>query len=102
MRAALRYLHDRAGGRRTVAILGDMAELGNDAQRFHEEVAVQTENVDVVIGVGELARGYEPDAWAATAAEALPLARELIRPGDVVLVKASRSVGLELVAAALA
>jgi UDP-N-acetylmuramoyl-tripeptide--D-alanyl-D-alanine ligase len=102
MRAALRYLHDRAGGRRTVAILGDMAELGNDAQRFHEEVALQTENVDVVIGVGELARGYEPDAWAATAAEALPLARELIRPGDVVLVKASRSVGLELVAAALA
>jgi UDP-N-acetylmuramoyl-tripeptide--D-alanyl-D-alanine ligase len=102
MRAALRYLHDRADGRRTVAILGDMAELGDDAPRFHEEVAREAQNVDVVIGVGELAKGYEPDAWAATAAEALPLAQELIRPGDVVLVKASRSVGLERVAEALA
>jgi UDP-N-acetylmuramoyl-tripeptide--D-alanyl-D-alanine ligase len=102
MRAALGYLHDRAAGRRTVAILGDMAELGDEAARFHEEVARETENVDVVIGVGELAKGYEPDVWAATAGEALPLARELIRPGDVVLVKASRSVGLELVAEGLA
>jgi UDP-N-acetylmuramoyl-tripeptide--D-alanyl-D-alanine ligase len=102
MRAALGHLRDRANGRRTVAILGDMAELGADAPRFHEEVARETENIDVVIGVGELAKGYEPDAWAATAAEALPLVRELIRPGDVVLVKASRSVGLERVAEALA
>jgi UDP-N-acetylmuramoyl-tripeptide--D-alanyl-D-alanine ligase len=102
MRAALGYLRDRANGRRTVAILGDMAELGADAPRVHEEVARETENIDVVIGVGELAKGYEPDAWAATAAEALPLVRDLIRPGDVVLVKASRSVGLERVAEALA
>jgi UDP-N-acetylmuramoyl-tripeptide--D-alanyl-D-alanine ligase len=102
MRAALRYLDDRADGRRTVAILGDMSELGDDAPRFHEEVARDAQNVDLVIGVGELARAYEPDAWVATAAEALALARDLIRPGDVVLVKASRSVGLELVAEALA
>jgi UDP-N-acetylmuramoyl-tripeptide--D-alanyl-D-alanine ligase len=102
MRAALQHLRDRANGRRTVAILGDMAELGPDAPRFHEEVAREAENIDLVIGVGELARSYEPDAWAATAAEALPLARDLIRPGDVVLVKASRAVGLEQVAEALA
>jgi UDP-N-acetylmuramoyl-tripeptide--D-alanyl-D-alanine ligase len=102
MRAALGYLRDCADGRRTVAILGDMAELGGQAARFHEEVAREAENVDVVIGVGELARGYEPDAWAATADEALTLARELIRPGDVVLVKGSRSIGLERVAEALA
>jgi UDP-N-acetylmuramoyl-tripeptide--D-alanyl-D-alanine ligase len=102
MRAALAYLCDRAAGRRTVAILGDMAELGDEGPRFHEEVARAAENVDIVIGVGELAKRYEPDAWAATAAEALLIARELVRPGDVVLVKASRSVGLELVAEALA
>ena len=54
-----------------------------------------------MIGVGPLARGYDPDAWAPTAAEAAELARELVQPGDVVLVKGSRSVGLEVVAEAL-
>ena len=101
MRAALAHLRDRADGRRTVAVLGDMAELGREAPGYHEEVGREAENVDVVIGVGELARGYDPDAWAPTAAEALPLVRELVRPGDAVLVKASRSVGLEIVADAI-
>jgi UDP-N-acetylmuramoyl-tripeptide--D-alanyl-D-alanine ligase len=102
MRAALASLLERADGRRTVAILGDMAELGPDASRFHREIARAAEAVDVVIGVGELARGYEPDEWAATAGEAVELTRRTVLPGDVVLVKGSRSVGLEAVAAALA
>jgi UDP-N-acetylmuramoyl-tripeptide--D-alanyl-D-alanine ligase len=101
MRAALAHLQDRAAGRRTVAILGDMAELGADAARFHEEIAHELGSVDVVIGVGDLARGYAPSAWAPTAAEAVELARKLVRPGDAVLVKGSRSVGLEVVAEAL-
>jgi len=79
-----------------------MAELGDEARRFHEEIGRAAEKVDVVIGVGPLARAYEPDAWAADAAEAVAVARELVRPGDAVLVKASRSVGLEVVAEALA
>ena len=99
MKAALEYLRDRAAGRRTVAILGEMAELGGDAERFHAEV--DTGGIDVVVGVGELARGYDPDEWVADAAAAAQLARELVRPGDVVLVKGSRSVGLEIVAEAL-
>jgi UDP-N-acetylmuramoyl-tripeptide--D-alanyl-D-alanine ligase len=99
MAAAIAYLRDRAEGRRTVAVLGSMAELGEDAARYHAEV--DTTGVDVVVGVGELARGYRPDEWAATAAEAVPVVRELVRPGDVVLVKGSRSVGLEIVAEAL-
>ena len=66
MRAALGHLQDRAGGRRTVAILGEMAELGDEARRFHEEIGHAAEKVDVVIGVGPLARAYEPDAWAPT------------------------------------
>jgi UDP-N-acetylmuramoyl-tripeptide--D-alanyl-D-alanine ligase len=101
MRAALAHLRERAAGRRTVAILGDMAELGAEAARYHEEIARETEEVDVVVGVGELARGYRPDEWVATAADAADLARELVQPGDAVLVKGSRSVGLEVVAAAL-
>jgi UDP-N-acetylmuramoyl-tripeptide--D-alanyl-D-alanine ligase len=101
MEAALAHLAERADGRRTVAILGDMAELGPDAPRYHEEIGRAAGNVSVVIGVGELARGYGPDAWAATAAEAVAVVRELVRPGDAVLVKGSRSVGLEIVAEAL-
>jgi UDP-N-acetylmuramoyl-tripeptide--D-alanyl-D-alanine ligase len=101
MRAALTHLEERANGRRTVAILGDMAELGPDAPRYHEEIGRAAGTVSVVIGVGDLARNYAPDAWAATAAEAVALARELVRPGDAVLVKGSRSVGLEIVAEAL-
>lgn len=102
MRAALRHLRERAAGRRTVAILGEMAELGPDAPRYHEEIGREAQNVDVVIGVGELARGYEPDVWTADAAEAVEQARLLVQPGDAVLVKGSRSVGLEAVADALA
>ena len=88
-------------GRRTVAILGEMAELGPEGQRYHEEIARAAERVDVVLGVGELARHYGPDEWAATAGEAVEVARGLVRPGDAILVKGSRSVGLEVVAAAL-
>jgi UDP-N-acetylmuramoyl-tripeptide--D-alanyl-D-alanine ligase len=98
MRAALAHLRERADGRRTVAILGEMAELGSEAPRYHDEVAREAEDVDVVLGVGELARGYRPDEWTLTAAEAVEAARALVRPGDAILVKGSRSVGLEVVA----
>jgi UDP-N-acetylmuramoyl-tripeptide--D-alanyl-D-alanine ligase len=102
MRAALAHLRERAGGRRTVAILGDMAELGPEASRFHEEIGADLGTVDIVIGVGELARSYHPTHWAATAAEAVGLAREVVQPGDAILVKGSRAIGLETVAEALA
>jgi len=101
MRAALAHLLERANGRRTVAILGAMAELGPEAPRYHEEIGREAESIDVVVGVGELARHYGPDEWAPEAQEAVELARRLVRPGDAILVKGSRSVGLEVVADAL-
>ncbi len=103
MRAALEHLVERASGRRTVAVLGEMAELGAGAPRFHEEVGAfaRSIGVDVVVGVGELSRHYEPDDWAADAAAASELARTVVAAGDTVLVKASRAVGLEIVADAL-
>jgi UDP-N-acetylmuramoyl-tripeptide--D-alanyl-D-alanine ligase len=97
MRAALAHLLQLANGRRTVAILGEMAELGTEAPRYHEEIGREAESVDVVLGVGELARNYAPDEWAPTAAEAVEAARALVQSGDVILVKGSRSVGLEIV-----
>jgi len=101
MRAALAHLRERAGDRRTVAILGAMAELGPEAPRYHEEIGREAEAVDLVLGIGELARHYRPDEWARTAAEAREVALGLVRPGDAILVKGSRSVGLEAVADAL-
>jgi UDP-N-acetylmuramoyl-tripeptide--D-alanyl-D-alanine ligase len=101
MRAALTHLAERAEGRRTVAILGDMAELGSDAPRYHREIGEVAAGIDVVLGVGELARDYDPDEWVATAAEAVDVGLDLVRPGDAILVKGSRSVGLEVVAGAL-
>jgi len=101
MRAALAHLLERAGGHRTVAILGEMAELGAAAPAYHEEIGREAAGVDVKVGVGELARHYAPDEWAPTAADAVEVVRGLVRPGDVILVKGSRAVGLEVVADAL-
>ena len=101
MRAALANLLVRADGRRTFAILGEMMELGPEAARYHDEVATEAALVDVVLGVGELAKHYGPDEWAASAAEAREIALDLVLPGDVILVKGSRSVGLEVVAEGL-
>ena len=108
MRAALDDLAASASGRR-VAVLGDMLELGPDERRFHAEVGARAREagVDVLVTVGPLAQhigaGYGggnvhavPDARAA--AELVP---SLLEPGDTVLVKASRGVGLEAVADAL-
>jgi UDP-N-acetylmuramoyl-tripeptide--D-alanyl-D-alanine ligase len=98
MRAALEGLHARRGEGRLVAVLGEMAELGPDAAALHREIASRATGIDLVVGVGELARLYldgPASAWFAdveAAADALP---GLLQPGDVVLLKASRSVGLE-------
>jgi len=101
MRAALAHLAERAGDRRRVAVLGEMAELGPREPEFHREVGRQAAELGVeVIGVGPLARDYG-GRWVATAAEAADALGELLEPGDVVLVKGSRSVGLEAVAAKL-
>jgi UDP-N-acetylmuramoyl-tripeptide--D-alanyl-D-alanine ligase len=111
MRAALAHLAATAGDRRRVAVLGDMAELGPGAPAFHEEIGrdVARHGVEALVAVGELARGYLEGArgvavtrWAPDAAAAAVEAADVVRPGDCVLVKASRVVGLEQVAEALA
>jgi len=103
MRAALEHLRDRAGERRRVAVLGDMAELGDYTAEGHREVAraVQEVGVDLLVAVGPHARAYG-GRWVATLDEALALLEQELRPGDCVLVKGARAMGLEGLAAALA
>jgi UDP-N-acetylmuramoyl-tripeptide--D-alanyl-D-alanine ligase len=99
MRAALLHLAERAGNRRRVAILGEMAELGELSDAFHEAIgALAAELGVVVIGVGERAGAYEPVVLADDPQGATAAARAYLLPGDAVLVKASRAVGLEGIA----
>ena len=102
MRAALQALAALGGGgRRTWAVLGRMAELGDTSAAVHAEIAgVATElGVDhlVTVGTGEYGRGRA----VADVAAALHLLRAELEPGDVVLVKASRAAGLDRLADAL-
>jgi len=53
------------------------------------------------LAVGLLARGYGDARWVETADEAVTALDDVLRPGDAVLVKASRALGLELVAEAI-
>jgi UDP-N-acetylmuramoyl-tripeptide--D-alanyl-D-alanine ligase len=102
MRAALRHLVSAAGGRRTVAVLGEMAELGPAAPGLHAEVGREAERlgVDLVVAVGPLSRAYG-GVWYADAGAALDGLGAVLHPGDAVLVKASRAAGLEAVVEAL-
>ncbi len=99
MRAALRDLAERADGRRRVAILGEMAELGAESGRYHAEIGdlVGELGIELVIGVGEPAQAYLEHASGFVVADATAFDRIApeLRPGDAILVKASRSVGLE-------
>jgi UDP-N-acetylmuramyl pentapeptide synthase len=107
MTAALTDLAGRPG--RRVAILGDMAELGPDEARFHREVGelAAALGIDLLIAVGERAAGYAegagdlPAVRFATVEEAVEGAAAHLQPGDVVLLKGSRSMALERVGAAL-
>jgi UDP-N-acetylmuramoyl-tripeptide--D-alanyl-D-alanine ligase len=109
MRAALDDLANHATEGRRIAVLGDMLELGPAADDHHLDVGAYaaTAGVDVLVTVGPLAMRmldrYDGESYAvADASEAAALAGELVSAGDVLLVKGSRGVGLEVVAEALA
>jgi UDP-N-acetylmuramoyl-tripeptide--D-alanyl-D-alanine ligase len=103
MRAALDHLAT-LGAPRTVAVLGEMGELGPGAAGYHREVGehARAGDLDLLVGVGLPARDYGPDELVADPGEAAELLAAQLRPGDAVLVKGSRSAGLEAVAEQLA
>lgn len=102
MRYGLELLAAEREPTRRVAILGSMGELGADAERHHAEIApFAAESAELLVGVGELARAYRPHHWFASSAECAEAIDELIRPGDVVLVKGSHAVGMDRIVDAL-
>jgi UDP-N-acetylmuramoyl-tripeptide--D-alanyl-D-alanine ligase len=114
MRAALKSLKHIAAGRRCWAVLGEMRELGDASVAEHDAIGRLVVRLDVqrLVVVGEGARPihqaaglegswgqesmYVPDVEGA-----LEILRDQVRPDDVVLVKASRAAGLEVVASEL-
>jgi UDP-N-acetylmuramoyl-tripeptide--D-alanyl-D-alanine ligase len=104
MRAALDHLASLDAGGRRVAVLGEMRELGPDAAAYHREIGeyARQRGVELIIGVGEQASAYEPDQQVADADAAADALAATLGPGDAVLVKGSRAVGLERVAEKLA
>lgn len=113
MAAALAATADIAQGRRIGLILGEMRELGAISEQAHRDVGTLAAGIGAawVVTVGPIAEaissGFARQANGIhlvpvdSAAEAVAAARALVHAGDVVLVKASRVIGLEIVAAAL-
>jgi UDP-N-acetylmuramoyl-tripeptide--D-alanyl-D-alanine ligase len=120
MRAALKALVSvarprRESGGRSFAVLGHMAELGPDGPAEHDALGRLAVRLDVsrVIAVGEQARPIQHGAalegswdgessWVPDTESAVAMLRDELRPGDVVLVKASRAASLERVVSAIA
>jgi len=114
MRAALKALAAMAAGRRTWAVLGEMRELGDASVDEHDAIGRLAVRLDIsrLVCVGEGTRvmhlgASNEGSWGEESIHvpdidaAIALLREQVRPDDVVLVKASRSIGLERVAEAL-
>jgi UDP-N-acetylmuramoyl-tripeptide--D-alanyl-D-alanine ligase len=112
MLAALQALHDYPCSGRRVAVLGDMAELGEFTPQAHVEVGHQTAEfgVDVLVCVGrwagvtaEAARtaGLKDVSEYNSASDAARVLATLLRPTDVMLLKASRAAALESIGEAL-
>lgn len=115
MRAAIETASMLPKAGRRIAILGDMKELGPSGDRYHREIGqcvAEAKAFDLLVCVGEqasliadgaLAAGFANEgvvrfADSASAAETIP---QILHPGDLVLLKASRSVRLEQVAKAI-
>jgi len=114
MKAAVQLLAQTAAKRKKIAVLGDMLELGPNAAQMHEEVGgfLARQGIDQLVACGPLGRSLAkgakqagmdqshilevPDARAAAAA-----VKPVVKPGDAVLIKASRGMKLECVADAL-
>ena len=100
----------RGSGGRRIAVLGDMLELGSDAERFHTELAdaLREQAFDLVLTAGPLMRSLHralPIALQGTHADRaddlIAVVRALVRPGDVVMVKGSHGMHMDQIVTAL-
>jgi UDP-N-acetylmuramoyl-tripeptide--D-alanyl-D-alanine ligase len=110
---ALELLSKAESEGRRIAVIGDMLELGGDEIKFHREVGrAIPRNIDAVVAVGNRSgavlqgareAGFRPDVLHhfGDAPETAEFLRDFVQEGDVVLLKASRGIGLDRVIALL-
>ena len=113
MKAAIRTLKQAGADKKTFIIVGEMLELGSDSKQMHEEVADLIQKLDVkktlVVGNGaKIVSDYLSNnaykgrlEFCMDIDSAISKTKEMVEINDVVLVKASRAIGLERVANAL-
>ena len=108
MKAALRTLVELDADGKRIAVLGEMGELGSESERGHREVGetAATFGIDQLITIGDLgeliaraaqAGGLEKTTAVRSTSEAAELLGEIAEPGDLILVKGSRSARTERV-----
>jgi UDP-N-acetylmuramoyl-tripeptide--D-alanyl-D-alanine ligase len=85
-----------ASGSRRLAILGAMAELGEDAARFHREVGSEARlHAEFLVGVGDQAEFYGPDLIYSTSRDCAAEIERILNEEDCILVKGSNAIGME-------
>lgn len=89
-------------GKRKIAILGDMLELGQYSNQAHQEVGkLAKQKADKVIAIGPKSKMMKAHFWFPSKEKAIAFLLEEIVPGDIILIKASRKMGLEKIVEAL-
>ncbi|WP_176231253.1 glutamate ligase domain-containing protein [Candidatus Hakubella thermalkaliphila] len=110
MKAALKTLSHMGKRARTIALLGDMLELGEKTVYYHREIGreVVEQKIDFLIAMGELSKYIYEAALEAgleqkrallvdSLEDAAKEIKKILSSGDVLLIKASRAIGLERV-----
>ena len=96
MKAAIEYL-EKIEGKRKIAVLGDMKELGDYSESLHRKVGEEVKNIDILITIGELAKYIEETADVREMLHfdnnesALEYLKKIMKKDDIILLKASNS-----------
>ncbi|MFA5031498.1 MAG: UDP-N-acetylmuramoyl-tripeptide--D-alanyl-D-alanine ligase [bacterium] len=99
----------KAGKNRTIAILGDMLELGKKSEQFHMDVGafLKEKHIDIIISVGKLAKHYIEDIYARkkfsfrSSEEVIPFIKKFLEKGDIVLIKGSNAMRMSKIVSSL-
>lgn len=104
-RKAIDMLKDLAGNKKTILVFGDMLELGKDEVKYHKEIMsiAKRKKIDCIIGIGQLSQNVVSGKryWAEGWEKAVPVVKQLLGKNVIVLVKGSRSIGLDRLVEAL-
>ena len=96
MKAAIEYL-EKIEGKRKIAVLGDMKELGEYSESLHRKVGEEVKDIDILITIGELAKCIEETADVREMLHfdnnesALEYLKKIMKKDDIILLKASNS-----------